>query len=239
MKFKNFIWDIIKMLFPNTCLGCEEIIPEGEFFCDYCFEMLERCNLEKLCLKCGQEKKNCQCDTRVFSFDGIVAPFYNVGCAQNAMYTMKFGKRKSIADLFAKQMALAVKYTFYDTKFDGICYVPLSIKSLRKRGFNQSREIAAIISKILDIPLIENQLMCCDKKKPQHKVNLDERFKNVKGVYVNCMDIKGKILLVDDIKTTGATLDECSKKLLSGGADAVYCTVGLITKRSVKSLKKG
>ena len=149
-----------------------------------------------------------------------------------AMYTYKFRKRIYISDFFAKRISLAVKYSFHGIRFDGICYVPLSGKSLRKRGFNQSREIAYRMSEILGIPLIEEQCVFPSPELPKNK-----RFENVKGVYYPKKPCHGTVLLVDDIKTTGATLDECTKQLLKSGADAVYCAAGLISHNKYKKRK--
>ena len=220
---------ILSVVFPNTCLGCGEVIPEGEFFCYYCTEHMPIIETDKHCKRCGLSKKKCECNKKIFCFDCIAAPFYNIGAAKNAMYIFKFRKRPYISAYFANRMAITVKYAFYGIRFDGICYVPLSSKSLRKRGFNQSREIAVHMSRLLKIPLIENALGCKNKKKSQHTVSRDKREENVKGVYYPKGKIKGRILLVDDIKTTGATLNECSKQLLIAGADSVYCITGIIT----------
>lgn len=231
MTLKQFIKRIISFIYPNTCLDCGDIIPEGEFFCDCCFEMLPRISYDKMCIKCGFEKKKCNCKNRTYSFDGITAPFYNRDGAQAAVYAYKFRKRQYISRILAEQMSMSVKYVYHNIGFDGICYVPLSGKSLRKRGFNQSKELAIIMSQILGIQLVENQLGCRNKRKAQHKVRLSEREKNVKGVYFSKKPISGKILLVDDIKTTGATLNECTKQLLSSGAQSVFCVTALITEK--------
>jgi len=228
---------LFSFIYPNTCLACGEIITEGEYFCDYCYEFLERTDADKQCLKCGLPKGKCDCNKEVYSFDGIIAPFYNTGGAQSAMYAFKFNRRRYVSVFFAQQMALRLKYVCKDTDFDGICYVPLSKKSYRKRGFNQSKEIAMHMSEILNIPLLSNQLGCRKKRKSQHKTAAEKRKENVKGVYYPLKKSSGRILLVDDIKTTGATLNECTKQLLSSGAASVYCITGLITYNSDK--KKG
>ncbi len=231
---KTLIKSLVSILYPDTCLDCGDVIKDGEYFCDCCYEMLARINPDKQCIKCGLDKKHCTCKKNVYSFDGVIAPFYYDGGAKSAMHAYKFGKRIYIADFFAEQMSLLFKYVYSDMKFDGICYVPLSNKSFRKRGFNQSREIASRMSKILKIPLVEDSLGCKNKKKSQHKTDYLERAKNVNGVFFSKRPIRGRILLVDDIKTTGSTLNECSKQLLGAGAGSVYCITGLITKKDIK-----
>ncbi len=232
MKWYNAI---ISAVFPNSCCGCNEIIPEDEFFCDYCFEMLERTARDKLCIKCGLPKKNCDCAKTVFRFDGCIAPFYTSGAAREAMYRFKFRRKEHIARFFAEQMVLSIKQNLADMDFDAVCYVPLYSTKEWRRGYNQSRLLAKGISEIMGIPLYEGLLSCVRKGKNQHRTLRKYRRDNVKGKYICKRSVNGmKLLLVDDIKTTGATLDECTKQLLSAGADRVYCVTGLITKRKEK-----
>ena len=226
--FKNFFDTVLSIIYPNTCVACNEIISKDEFLCDYCYEFIKRAQLDKFCTKCGNDKESCLCKNRVYSFAGVTAPFYNENIAQKAMYAYKIGKRKTISKFFSYEMAKAVKYSFPDVDFNGVCFVPISKKSYSKRGFDQSGLIALEISEILNIPLYD-KLECIVKSTNQHKMYGKERFNNIKGAYKSKGEVKGNILLVDDIKTSGATLNECAKVLLSNGANEVYCVTGLIT----------
>lgn len=128
-------------------------------------------------------------------------------------------------------MAKAVKTVYNDINFDGITYVPMHPIKLLRRGFNQSEVLAQRLSKVLNIKVYDRLLSARYVPKAQHNLTVKERFKNVKGIYTYNYTVTGKtILLVDDIKTTGATLDECAKQLLLAGADNVFCICGLITK---------
>lgn len=239
MKVLNRFFKILKEIFyPNTCLGCGEVINEGEFLCDYCYSAIESIRSDKQCFKCGHLKSECECKYNTFPYSGCVAAFHNEGVAQKAMYVYKLGRRPYISDFFAFKMANAIKTAFYDAELHGICYVPVTKKAFRKRGFDQSRLLAEKISKILGVPLIENQIGCNNKKAGQHEVSGKDRFKNIKGVFYSKKKCIGNILLIDDIKTTGATLAECSKQLLSSGADSVYCATGLITRKKGKKIKR-
>ena len=227
---------VINSLFPNTCIACGDIIENGEYFCDYCYEMLEEVDFTKSCLRCGAKKKNCDCKNRVFYYSGMIAPFYNCESAQKSMYKFKFSKNVRNAEFFANKMALMVKTAFSNVEFDGVTYVPLSFKKQLKRGFNQSEILAKRISEILKLSLFRNLLSSKGRNVNQHDLsNPKERFKNVQGLYSCKHKIKGNILLVDDIKTTGATLNECAKQLILNGADNVYCVAGLITERKNKN----
>lgn len=221
---------IVSAFFPNRCASCGDIIDEQEFLCEYCLVKLEFNDFSKICIRCGLPKKQCECNKRVFHYNACVAPFENKGIAKEIMYRYKFLKIYKNCDYLSKQMALCVKNIYRDIRFDGIVFVPTTTKKFLKRGFNQSNDLAKGISKILNLPIFDQLLFCNEKHTTQHKLSLKQRFENVKGMYGFNYKINGKIiLLVDDIRTTGATLDECAKQLLLSGADKVYCVAALIT----------
>ncbi|MBQ6847896.1 MAG: ComF family protein [Clostridia bacterium] len=219
-------------LFPNKCVGCDRIIPKGDSLCDFCFEDIPITANDNRCRVCGCKKKECQCRFHAFHFTSVTAPFYNEDIARRVMYAFKFNRHLEFAEFFAKSMALSVKTDFYGVDFNAVVFVPMLLKNELRRGYNQSYELAARISKILNVPLVENALGCNKKRLIQHKTDFKKRFENVKGVYYPNLSLKGRtVLLVDDIKTSGATLDECAKALLKAGANEVYCVTGLIIKR--------
>ncbi len=228
---------IISALFPNACVACGDIIPEGEYLCEYCAEMCETVDFTKCCTRCGMLKKECLCSKRVFHFSGAASAFYRKGIMKDAMYSFKFGKKEYISKFFAEKMALTVKTVYNYVDFDIVTFVPTTAFKKLKRGFNQSEILAKQIAKILNIKLCGNLLKRKIGSKVQHRLKFNERFKNVKGGYIanHKYKLNGKtVLLVDDIKTTGATLDECAKQLLLLGADNVYCVTGLMTSKNKK-----
>lgn len=226
--------DITYALYPSRCRACGEIVPAGEHLCDYCYEMLERTGRKPLCPVCGCEKIECQCKHRVFFFGGYTAPFFNDGIAKKVMYSFKFGRKGQGADFFAEQMALCVRERFTDFTPDCVAYVPMTFFRELRRGYNQSRELAVRIAGILGIPLAERALLACGHK-VQRKLSKKQRFENVKGRYRAGASLRNsRVLLVDDIKTTGATLNECSRILLAAGVAEVYCVTGLITQNKKK-----
>lgn len=230
---------VVSAFYPNVCAACGEIIPEGERFCDYCFCMLSRIDVDRLCTKCGVFKKHCICKNQVFHFDGITAPYCYSGVARRAMFKFKFRRKEYIGEFFARQMALCVKQSFKDIRFDNVVYVPAEKAKERRRGYNQSRVLAENLSEILKIPLLDDALLCHRKKHTQHSLELEYRFENVKGIYYTNKALNGKsFLLVDDIKTSGATLDSCAKALYAAGADRVYCVTGLAAKPKSKKKSK-
>lgn len=105
---------------------------------------------------------------------------------------------------------------------DAAVPVPLSIKGLRERGFNQALLLCRVISKSTKIPMVMDGLVKIRETKPQVGLSAKERADNLKKAFGAKRDFKGlSVLLVDDVMTTGATVNECAKQLLKAGAKDV------------------
>jgi len=242
-KRKNDI--LLNALYPKQCVCCTALIEPDEELCDDCLRNIERIDAAKRCGKCGLEKKDCVCKLYVFHFEGCVAPFYNEGLARRGLYSYKLNNRQHYGMFFAREMAKTVLSEYNGIDFDAVCFVPSSLKSLGTKGFNHSRELARIVSELLKLPLIDNVLVRKNMFFAQHKRSRKKRFSEVRKIYSYKQEesyrLKNKtVLLVDDIKTTGATLDECSRQLLFAGADKVYCVTAIISpyKREKTKTKK-
>jgi ComF family protein len=119
---------------------------------------------------------------------------------------------------------LCKKYLGTFRKADVIVPVPLHVTRLLRRGFNQADIIAKYMSKATGISVNDNILKRIRNTKSQQNKNTEERKENVHNAFAVTSDITGlKILLVDDVITTGATISECSKVLKEHGASCVYC----------------
>lgn len=233
MKVFETIWKTVKSaFFPKACISCGEIIPNAEYLCNYCMASIDVCDSDIRCIHCGLPKKSCECKKRIFRFKGCIAPFENSGAAQRAMYAFKFGRKMNAADFFAEKMALAVISEYRNISFDGVCSVPMSRFKKMRRGFNQSEILAEKLAKLLKIPFYKDMLRCGKSGAAQHELGYGARFESVRGRYYCRSNNAGRtLLLVDDIKTTGATLDECTRVLLFSGCSEIWCVTGLITKR--------
>jgi ComF family protein len=173
----------------------------------------------------------------VFHFKSAVAPFKNDGIAKTAMYRYKFKRTPGAELFFGREMAKTVRSVYYDISFDGVAFVPMHPRRQMKRGFNQAEQFARVLADIMGLKLYDKLLSAKYSKVTQHSSSLKERFANVKDAYTFNHKVTGKtILLVDDIKTSGASLDACAKQLLLAGAENVYCITGLVTDKERKKV---
>lgn len=143
------------------------------------------------------------------------------GSLSEAIYKFKYAGKTSLfrplGDLFKEHNILNLEY-------DAIIPVPLHISRLRERGFNQSQMIAARLEKKLKKKIAPFIVKRTRPTSPQAGMNREERIKNIRGAFKirKGVNVKGmRLLLIDDVFTTGATTSECSKVLKSAGADVV------------------
>lgn len=157
-------------------------------------------------------------------YDKIAAPFYYENGVRECVHKIKFSSRRKYAAKLAEYMYDTMRERLDGERFDFIAYVPLYKSDRRQRGFNQSEIIAEHISEITGIPVNNNLIKKIYKTDRQSSKSSLRRSGNVMGAFDVCEDIDGcSVLLIDDIKTTGATLSECGKMLYLRGAENVAC----------------
>ena len=223
----GLLFHIVGLLFPARCHGCDRIIQRDVFLCDACLETAER--LENPCTGCGKPEGECECGRYNFKLN-ITAPFAYTGSIVEAIHRFKFGGDRNVHTFLAGYMAESAKEKFSGVEFDLVTCVPQTARRKRQRGYNQSALLAKGCAKQLGLPCKE-ALLKTRNTKDQHKLKAKERAENLKGAFsVNDTSvINGKtVLLCDDIKTTGATLNECRKTLLKAGAKEVYCVTAAV-----------
>jgi len=223
-KIKKFLLDI---LFPKFCFSCGR---EGSYLCEDCQSILEISQYQYcLCKKPKRlpEGRKCpKCQPKILSALYFALSYQNPLIKE---LIQKFKYNPFIKEL-AKPLASLIITHFQllnnKSNFSNFILIPISLneKRLRWRGFNQATEISKELSKILEIPLVLNCLTKIKETLPQVKLSEQERKENVEGTFScqNQSKIFGKrILLVDDIYTTGATMEEAARVLKESGAKEI------------------
>lgn len=222
---------ILSILFPKRCSYCGIVVNADEDVCNECKENLPRV-LPPFCDFCGANKKKCNCNNHSKSYSAVIAPFYYNGSVKNAIKRMKFSDRPHIAKTLSQEMTKCIDERYSEIDFDIITCVPMSKRERNNRGYNQS-ELLAKGLKVKGNPTIDTELLVkLYDVPPQHSLDATTRQGNVLGIFYvqDGKDIKGKtVLLCDDVKTTGATANECASVLLSYGAKDVFLVCAAIS----------
>lgn len=227
-RIKDFFDAIFKVIFPLdvTCdiCGRELTSKTRHRICATCIENLPFIKGHR-CIACGvpiadeaDYCNRCKIDRGVFTKNR--SPFIYDGEVRRIIYKLKFGGKKYIAQTLGGLMA--DEFLASDMQADIIVFVPMTAKEEKKRGYNQSELIALEIGKRLNIPVL-CALSKVRETKAQKQLNGKERVKNLEDAFrCDFKEVENrKILLVDDIFTTGATANECSKVLLKSKAREV------------------
>lgn len=227
----SFITKLIHIVLPSRCACCGQLIVEDEI-CGRC-KIALKYRGNKVCNKCGQPAGSCECKHRNFLFAGIVAPFLHEGVAKQGVYGLKFAGKTAAAEYFGKEMVKELKKRVPEVveNCDFICEVPMSVEGERKRGYNQADLLARVVAKELQIPYHPATLQKIKNNGVQHEINnYTDRYNNVRGVYSTAGQklYRKNVILVDDIKTSGATLNECAKCLRLAGAESVWCVTATV-----------
>ncbi len=221
-KFAKLINNFEDLFMTNhSCNACGREIPDGSKFqlCNDCLNSLDKIE-GNICSKCGERLpqenlKVCDhCKDTKYNFVSNRSCFYYNDIASKIIKNLKYNLKKYIAKDIAKMMLL--RYEFFEN-VDILTYVPISKTRKRERGFNQSEEIAKEIGRALNLP-VKNLLIKKDGGRHQADLNMSQRLTNPVNSFEifkeNKNLISGKrILIVDDVFTTGSTLSECAKVL--------------------------
>jgi len=213
--------DFLSLILPDTCLGCDSPLVKGErLLCINCKFNLPETNYH-LHSTNDLHKRFAGKVTITLAFAYLT--YVKDGLAQKIIYTIKYKGIKEGAELMGQLYGRCLLNNNLKEHIDIIVPVPLHKKKLRKRGFNQSEWFAKGLSTELQIP-IADVLQRTEENTSQTLKNRLARWGNVKEIYKlnEETNIIGKrILLVDDVITTGATMEICATELLKGGAKEV------------------
>lgn len=217
-----------QLLFPLRCPLCDEIVvPFGEKICPECITK-RKILKASYCMKCGkkvQEQRelceDCRNIKHVF-FRGRA--LYEYESVAGSIYRFKYGGRQEYADFYGEEMARYLGDFVRSIKPDVLIPIPLHRSRQKQRGYNQAALLAKAFGSRLKVPVLENYLLRVKNTTPLKLLNPKERQNNLKKAFnIVQNDVKLKtVILVDDIYTTGSTVDEVARVLLDCGVQEVY-----------------
>ena len=222
--------DAVGLFFPRRCPVCQEVVEErGERICNICRTKLPYIRAP-FCMRCGkplllEEKEYCSdCRRKRHWFERGRAPFVYDQVMRESIAGFKYGKRREYAAFYAEEILKRCAKDMLLWHGEAFVPVPLHPSRKRKRGFNQAELLARRIGTQLEIPVFPKALRRAKKTLPQKQLNQQERLKNLRQAFVpgNLPPEVGTVLLVDDIYTTGSTLEACAQALKSMGVKKVY-----------------
>lgn len=218
---KRLIPALMTVLFPHHCFLCGEVILPRQRLCEECV-LRAPYVLPPLCPRCGRNEDDCVCRGHSRAYERCVSPFYHKGVVRSGIRSLKNDHYRAVTDGFAAEMAEVVRREYGGIAFDFITAVPMHRRDYRQRGFDQTAELARSLSAVLGLPY-RPALVKLQYTEPQKELSAVRRKGNLLGMFDVTADVAGRtILLVDDVTTTGSTLEECAKMLKIFGAEEVY-----------------
>ncbi len=222
---RQLLESLAAALFPPRCALCLRELPTLEIVCSDCASFLpsfegsrcQRCGAPvddssiDLCLRCG---------TQLLAMDRVFSLGPYQGDWGRLVRSFKFEREMVIGRWLGERMATALLVRNAVREFSAITFVPMTRRDRRKRGFNQAEVLARVIAKRLDLPLIR----MLDKTREtslQSGLSSAERKTNLRDVFRLLPCRQEHVLLVDDIYTTGSTVEECARTLKRGGVQSV------------------
>jgi ComF family protein len=202
----SMLWGgVLEALFPPLCLGCQRV---GSLICEHCWRAESFLPLDLPPLP---------------QTDGFVALVVHGGLVREALHALKYEGMKYAARPLAQRLAPRLPWTF-----ETIVPVPLHASRLQERGYNQANVLAQELSHCLSCSVHSEALARIKVSRSQVGLTAQERRENVADAFVPQAPIPATVLLLDDVCTTGATLEAAAQALRQGGATTVYAaTVSL------------
>jgi ComF family protein len=213
---------LLDLLYPRECGACDGPIEgEGAGFCGACDAGLEWIG-PPACPRCGAAcpGPRCgECAGKEFAFAGAVALGRYEGKLREAVLRLKFRGERHLADAFGRRLAARLA-----KRADAVAPVPMSRWKLLARTYNAAELVAERLARHAGLPLARGALRKVRRTRPQSELSLEERLVNPRGAY-RARRVRGVVLLVDDVLTTGATANACTEALRAAGASEVHLAV--------------
>ena len=227
-------WAVVDVVWPRACLVCDAPLvgtPRVDL-CATC-EGAVRVVGSEACPRCGKPRgapgrprRRCRaCRGRRFAFRRAVVAVRYEGVARRAVHELKFLRKPLLARPMGAWLAQALLSRGWEKRVDVVVPVPLHRSRRRERGYNQAEEIAAIVGEALGRPMVSGALRRVRATQRQARLPVKKRRRSPEGAFAVVGAVAGRVLLIDDVLTTGGTADACAKALLAGGAEEVLVAV--------------
>lgn len=221
--------ELTDCFYPPRCPVCDEVLAPGKLICTICEGEVSPA-LEPVCKKCGKPiedagREYCSdCSRRTHVYRQGKAVFVYKTGIKKSMYRFKYSNRREYATFYAKRAADIHGDWIRKMQMEVIVPVPMYLGKKRRRGYNQAEVFARALGREMGLPVDAGLVKRVRNTTPQKELSDKERQRNLKNAFQLTQDIVKytRILLVDDIYTTGNTMDAVATILLSGGAVDVY-----------------
>ena len=236
--FANARAALLSVVFPAPCRICEQVLTEPTRIpiCNACLDSFQPI-AGRVCDVCGMpvEASNaleaaafvcplCKDPNRTYAFDRMRSWSFYEGAVVRAILLLKFESIEPLGGLFARLLAEMTADSGADFEADVVVPVPLHRQRERERGYNQAALIAKPLAKQLGLPCKSVLLTRIRPRPDKHILTLEERWDSVRGAFATRPGSQVdnlRVLLIDDVMTTGATLDSCARTLRDAGAKSV------------------
>ncbi len=223
----NYISAIKNIFFPCLCAYCKKKIPKNYLCreckekiillypprCPYCFRKLFHYRITP-CKRCSK---------KIIYYSNLISITAYQEPMPTLIHSFKYHNLDYLKNLFSQLMiSHLTKIGFNGSNYDGIVPVPLHKHQLKARGYNQSLLLAKLLSNYFKIPLSDDIISVTEFRPSQTKFKRQKRQKNVEGIFRIAKELKNRnIILIDDVFTTGATINSCSQVLKENGAKII------------------
>lgn len=228
-RITNLFGMFLDILYPRRCPVCDRAVaPCGHLICKECEPKIVYIK-EPYCMKCGkqladEQKEYCaDCMEKVHKFDAGRALFDYKSIAKS-LYRFKYGGRREYARYYAQGIAGQYGAFLKQHNVQAIVPVPIHKKRFQKRGYNQAEELAKEVGKLTNLPVLKDWIVREKETLPMKDLSAAERQNNLKkALKIRRNDVKlDTIVIMDDIYTTGSTVDAVSEKLRETGVEKIY-----------------
>ena len=223
----SFLKKCLGILYPQTCYFCGKI--SKECMCSECVKQVEYIE-EPRCKKCGkpiryEEQEYCHdCTEHIFYYEQGKSIWLHKGPVRWSVYQFKYHNRRVFAEFYAKEWKRIYGNKLKEWEIDLIIPIPLHRKRRRKRGYNQAEILAKELGERCNIPVDTKSVVRTVNTRPQKELNDKERKRNLSKAFrvTKHWEKARNVLLIDDIYTTGNTIDSVAQILKQKGAEKVY-----------------